>query len=224
MKKIIIALLTALLFASFAACTPTETSSGDNSTDSAVEVYADLVDLLRAELEALKSSQKASTADYEAKIAELERKIAVLTSENQQNSTQSPPQSTEKPNDEPETPSIPFTYIEKNGKITVTGITDDSITVLVVPEKIDGKPVVAIGDSAFAGSKLTGITLPSTVTDIGWFAFSGSVKLLNVTLPAGVESIGYEAFGNCPKLTVYCKSGSYAEQYAKSYGLSVVAS
>jgi hypothetical protein len=34
--------------------------------------------------------------------------------------------------------------------------------------------------------------------------------------------VGYDAFSSCPKLTIYCPAGSYAEKYAVSYGYSVV--
>lgn len=211
-----VCLLSAILFS---ACAPYG-DAGESTTDqSSLGVYAGLVDLLRAELEQLKKNQSEDASEYEAKIKELEEKLAALSA-----STKAP-QVTDKPSDTnaPQNDKLPFTYTEKDGKITVTKLTDETVRVLVIPDKIDGKPVTAIADSAFSGSDITGVSLPSTLTEIGWFSFSGCVYLMNVSIPVGVSSIGYDAFGNCPKLTVYCPSGSYAEKYAKSYGLTVVA-
>ena len=222
MKKIICAVLAVLILSSvFASCSPAVDGTGSTGEPSAVGVYAELVAVLRAELEALKKEQGSDAEKYEEKIRELEDKLAILEASKPGSVT------TEKPSggtDAPMQTDVPLTYTEKDGKITVTGRKDEGIKVIVIPEKIDGKPVVAIADNAFAGTDITGITLPSGVTDIGWFAFFGCVSLMNVTLPDSVASIGYDAFANCPKLTVYCSSGSYSEKYAKSYGLTVVSS
>ena len=43
-------------------------------------------------------------------------------------------------------------------------------------------------------------TIPSSVKDIVWGAFTGSQHLTSVTIPDGVEIIGVWAFGACPKL------------------------
>ncbi len=220
MKKIISGLLAFILLAFMLCSCVNGGGGGEDTTDqSSVGVYAGLVDLLRAELEQLKKDQDSDNTKYQDKIKELEDKLALLEAAQSDTQTQKPVD-TETPTEN----DIPLTYEQVGGKITVTGLKDDSIEVLVIPEKIDGKPVTAIADSAFAGSDLTGVSLPSGVTDIGWFAFSGCVSLMNVSIPESVTVIGYDAFANCPKLTVYCASGSYAERYAESYGLAVVAS
>ena len=48
---------------------------------------------------------------------------------------------------------------------------------------------------------VTGLVIPSSVTNISEFAFSGSENLTTVTIPEGVRYIGYLAFSSCSNLT-----------------------
>ena len=43
--------------------------------------------------------------------------------------------------------------------------------------------------------------IPSSVTSIGWIAFSGCSGLTSITIPESVKSIGGSAFENCSRLT-----------------------
>jgi hypothetical protein len=78
------------------------------------------------------------------------------------------------------------------GKVTITGYTGSAKDV-AIPGLIDGKPVTAIGDSAFSGNQLTSVTIPDDVKTIGDYAFEYN-NLASVTIPDGVTSIGTQAF------------------------------
>ena len=118
-----------------------------------------------------------------------------------------------------------FEYTEANGNITITGLKDNDTPDVVIPSEIDGKPVVAIGESAFYESRITFIGIPASVETIGNYAFMNCHSLTSVTfdegnkltsignhafyycgiesisIPASVETIGYGAFYNCSSLT-----------------------
>lgn len=84
-------------------------------------------------------------------------------------------------------------------------------------------PVRVIADRAFEGCiYLYEIKdLYPTVTTIGERAFYGCSGLSKAKIPDTVLRIEDSAFSNCsPYLTIWCNKGSYAETYAKSYGIA----
>ena len=68
---------------------------------------------------------------------------------------------------------------------------------LVIPSSVTN-----IGKYAFSGcSGLTSITIPNSVTTIGECAFSGCSGLTSITIPNSVTNIGKYAFSGCSGLT-----------------------
>ena len=71
------------------------------------------------------------------------------------------------------------------------------LTNLTIPSS-----VTSIGDYAFSGCfGLTSLAIPSGVTSIGRNAFSGCGGLISITIPSRVTSIGEYAFSGCSGLT-----------------------
>ena len=63
---------------------------------------------------------------------------------------------------------------------------------------------------------LTRVEIPKSVTLIDNLAFSACTGLTRVDIPSTVTKIGNYAFADCPNLTIYGKSGSQAEVYARA--------
>ena len=68
----------------------------------------------------------------------------------------------------------------------------------LVPEQIDGRTVVALGERVFYGKKqLRRAVLPDGIRAIGRMAFCKCLALEEVRVPAALERIGSDAFTNC---------------------------
>ena len=96
--------------------------------------------------------------------------------------------------------ALDFTYTNTNGTITITGYTGPGGNV-TIPSTIDGLPVTSVGDYAFyVSTSIAKVTIPNGVTNIGDNAFNGS-SLAGVTLGNNVTTIGSYSFGFCYGLT-----------------------
>lgn len=82
-----------------------------------------------------------------------------------------------------------------------TTVSSETFGTLVIPSRIDGRPVTAIGNGAFMRCEgLTSVTIPDSVTAIGALAFAGCTSLTSVTIPDSVTTIGALAFAQCSAL------------------------
>ena len=86
-----------------------------------------------------------------------------------------------------------FVY-ENVAKTTLIGYIGSN-SVVVIPSTVDTI------NGAFRGYSLTSVTIPNSVTTIGYDAFSGCSGLTSVTIPNSVTSIGDYAFSGCSGLT-----------------------
>lgn len=95
------------------------------------------------------------------------------------------------------------TYIE----IAKYNGTDTEVT---VPDRINDLPVISIGNWAFSvhdvfaetnTEKITSVTLPKTLVNIGQYAFHNCYKLKSIVIPDSVTTISGCAFDNCTSLS-----------------------
>lgn len=83
----------------------------------------------------------------------------------------------------------------------------------IVPERIEEKPVIAIGRKAFLSRKtLKEITLPDTIQEIGDWAFAHTEGLEKITIPRHELTRGKELFLGCKVLEEIILSGTEEEQ------------
>ena len=116
----------------------------------------------------------------------------------------SPPETTEPTTAEPTEPdtSIFKWQVIPNGDdgeaVVITGLKDSytSMEDVVISSEINGRPVIAIGENAFAGLRIYNLTIPASVISIGSKAFYECRYLESVTFEdeSQLTSIGFEAF------------------------------
>ena len=78
--------------------------------------------------------------------------------------------------------------------------TNDYSGVVIIPPTVyfdgDTYRVTAVGDYAFAGSAVTEVVMPNSVTQLGESAFADATELSQVTLPIGLKSIPRYCFAS----------------------------
>ena len=80
--------------------------------------------------------------------------------------------------------------IDDNNFVTICKYNGNDTSV-VIPDEIDGKKVVCLGDKAFYWNlEITDIKIPEGVTSIGNEAFWECLKLENITVPNSIKKIG----------------------------------
>ena len=88
-----------------------------------------------------------------------------------------------------------LTWLHVEEGVLITGCDKSFEGALEVPVLIDGRPVVEIGETAFAKcEKITSVVLPDSVESVGTFAFSECSSLRRVVLPSTLEELARDAF------------------------------
>lgn len=91
--------------------------------------------------------------------------------------------------------------VDDNGDATITSSASSLSGDVTVPSKLGGHKVIAIGDKSFyLRSKITSITVPDTITTIGYHAFGYCSNLVKIDMGNNLTSIGDSAFDECEKL------------------------
>lgn len=222
---------------------PTQTPSGIGSGNSSntsdnthninadkyeeqIKYYMELTESLQAELLKLKEDFYIDECEYQLQISSLEQTIQNLNdtiASLRQDGPKVPVSGNNNVTNDMLSTKSSFKYSTSGGSVTIMGYTGTDIDI-EIPSNIDGLPVTKIGEEAFKNALVRSVTIPSSVREIDWFAFSGCTCLESITIPSSVLTINYGAFDYCPKaMKVYCEKGSYAEAYALSWGMSTVA-
>ncbi len=106
------------------------------------------------------------------------------------------------PAEVPDFPLVPleelaYEHIDGGIRITAYGGSGQDI---VIPDRIEGEPVIAIGEGAFQGSALRRVYIPQDVEVLEREAFADCLFLEEVHLPRGLARIESRAFANCISL------------------------
>ena len=212
MKKFLLPFISFVLIFSFIfiACSPVADTPSDIPQDTSGS-YEALIKELENKILELQKNSSLSEEESRKQLEELQNQLNELTS--QATTTQATTTSASLPE------SI-FTYKLSDGKAIITGFTgkDEHI---VIPSMVDGFEVYSISSNAFEGYRFKSVIISEGVEEIDWFAFYNCSSLGAITIPKSIKKIGHSAFSGCSKsFTIYCQSGSFAQAYAQSYGIT----
>lgn len=125
---------------------------------------------------------------------------------------------------------------DKQNEDYIYSIEEDGITLVkyigeskdvIIPQSIDGRCVVEIGNSCFADSDITTLTISRNVATIQNFAFYRCEHLETLIIKNGVKCIGGSAFAHCISLQAIDFPESVTEikecAFSNCTGLSSVA-
>lgn len=82
-----------------------------------------------------------------------------------------------------------YYYIGDGDTITICGCSEDLTGSVVIPATIEGKDVTEIAKYAFSGRRISDISIPSTVTSIGEYAFEGCHNLTAYNITGEEEDL-----------------------------------
>ena len=117
------------------------------------------------------------------------------------------------------TTGLTYQLISGVGYRVVSG--DPTLTVMQIPQRYGGMPVVEIGEYAFDDyTLLQSINIPYSVTTIGTTAFRKCTSLAEIYIPISVTYIGRNTFKNCFILTIYVEATSQPATWDSSWNSS----
>ncbi|MBQ2953790.1 MAG: leucine-rich repeat domain-containing protein [Clostridia bacterium] len=94
--------------------------------------------------------------------------------------------------------------LQEDGTAELVDYLDDMARIdLVIPAEVDGYAVTAIGDRAMQENVFQSVVIPEGVTRIGVGAFYWSYEMTAVTLPSTLREIGDYAFKWCAEVEVF---------------------
>ena len=97
-----------------------------------------------------------------------------------------------------------FKHTENNGEVIITGLQEGlATTSIVIPETIDGMPVIEIGPKAFQSTSITNIKIGENIRGIGEKAFYMCKKLKSVTWNHKCDVVPAFCFSECSNLTKF---------------------
>jgi hypothetical protein len=197
--------------------------------DAKIVYYEAQLQSLTTQLGSMEQQLYMMKEEYLSQLQALEEKLSATSKPEDVPSLGQPLEPSEKEENEEPTQDVvspgeevvlcEYTYRLENGFAILTSYRGNEREV-IIPAAVDGYLVVGLGDRMFADCNVLSVTLPQTVERLGWFTFYGCKNLQKVVLPSGVKNIGYASFDGCPPgLCLYVSSGSFAEQFAISFGL-----
>ncbi len=117
-----------------------------------------------------------------------------------------------------------FTYVIHEQEVMITQYNDNNKNV-IIPSALNGYPVTAIGEKAFAKSDIISIEIPYSINYIDNNAFENCTNLTYADIENFDLLLGNDVFLNCPKLILniqrYSNLNIYAELNKLDYNIII---
>jgi hypothetical protein len=110
-----------------------------------------------------------------------------------------------------------YIFYEDGKTVYLMGYTGNS-NEITLPNDYNGKNYSIYKYAFYYCSSLTSVTIPNSVTSIGYATFYYCSSLTSVTIGSSVTSIGYDAFWDCSGLTSVYYTGDIAEWCNITFG------